>query len=186
LKKSDVIPAGVASISDVLKDATHVLPWSANVQNVYTALDTISFIEGNEYQWLHPGAAEILSSVRFAIDPSSDRMAYHLTHEPVRYDSSAEMISSAVSFGTIQGLPNGRIIILMADHQTTGGYPRLGHVCSAHLPKLAQLGPADSFRFHKISLEDAEKMLFSLQVGLQKIRHSCRQNLGLYYGAHRS
>ena len=71
-----------------------------------------------------------------------------------------ELISTGVSFGTIQLLPNGQMILLMADHQTTGGYPRIGHVISAHLPKLAQLRQSDCIYFKPTDIQTAEKLLF--------------------------
>lgn len=56
-------------------------------------------------------------------------------------DRSTDLISSAVDAGTIQLLPDGNLIVLMADHQTTGGYPRIASVIKADLPKLSQVRP---------------------------------------------
>ena len=61
--------------------------------------------------------------------------------------NKTELISSPVSFGTVQLLPDGQLIILMADHQTTGGYPRVGHVITAHLSQLAQMRPGEKINF---------------------------------------
>jgi antagonist of KipI len=57
------------------------------------------------------------------------------------------MVSAAVDFGTLQLLPNGQITVLMADHQTTGGYPRIGNIIGAHLGKMAQQAQHATIRF---------------------------------------
>ena len=64
----------------------------------------------------------------------------------------------AVTFGTIQVPNGGQPIILMADRQTTGGYPRIGNVISVDLPLLAQLKPGDYVSFEKITIEEAEQL----------------------------
>jgi antagonist of KipI len=65
----------------------------------------------------------------------------------------------------------------MADHQTTGGYPRIGHVVSAHLPKLAQLRPSDCIHFIKIDIGTAEKMLIAQQQELNILQRACLERL---------
>ena len=68
---------------------------------------------------------------------------------------SKSLVWSGVGFGTMQLLPNGKMIILMADHQTTGGYPRIGNIVTAHLPLLAQLNPHDRIKFALTEVEQA-------------------------------
>jgi antagonist of KipI len=68
-------------------------------------------------------------------------------------------VSSPVTFGTVQLLPDGQLIILMADHQTTGGYPRIANVASFDLPLVAQLDAGYKIGFELISIEEAEELL---------------------------
>jgi antagonist of KipI len=182
LKKGDEIFLNEQGINHLPGVENVVMPWSVNNTGIYSPKNVVSFLEGNEYHWLEEKSKIRLLSSTFTVASSSDRMAYSLIHDPLEYRDAQELISSAVSFGTIQGLPEGRLIILMADHQTTGGYPRLGHVCSAHLPRLSQLGPSESFTFQKIAIEDAEKMVLSLDETLQKIHRACSENLKQYHG----
>lgn len=74
-----------------------------------------------------------------------------------------ELLSSSVSAGTMQLLPSGQLIMLAADHQTTGGYPRIGHIISAHLPKMAQLRPGTTIRFLPIEQQAAENLLLKME-----------------------
>ncbi len=65
----------------------------------------------------------------------------------------------------------------MADHQTTGGYPRIGHVISAHLPKLAQLRPSDTIHFKMTDIATAENLLTAQQQELNILQRACTERL---------
>ena len=85
-------------------------------------------------------------------------MAYRL--EGPRLDTRArELISEATPTGTIQVLPNGAALLLMADRQTVGGYPKIAVLISADLPKAAQLYPGHRVRFQAVSLAEAHQAL---------------------------
>jgi allophanate hydrolase subunit 2 len=79
----------------------------------------------------------------------------------------AEMISEGVPRGAIQVLPSGELVILLADHQTTGGYPVRAVVASVDMWRVAQLRPGDRVRFDGISLECAIQLLGSVQERLR-------------------
>ena len=87
-----------------------------------------------------------------------------------------------MSFGTIQLLPDGQLIVLMADHQTTGGYPRIAHVISRDLPLIAQLGANDKVAFHLIEHTEAEQLAVEWERELSFFRVGCRfqANRGAY------
>ena len=69
-----------------------------------------------------------------------------------------QMISESVVFGTIQVPVGGQAIILMADRQTTGGYPKIGYVASVDHPALAQMAPGDMFSFSLIEMAEAQRL----------------------------
>ncbi|HET9744509.1 MAG TPA: KipI antagonist, partial [Chitinophagaceae bacterium] len=73
-----------------------------------------------------------------------------------------------------QLLPDGQLIILMADHQTTGGYPRLGNVISAHLSKLAQMNTGDTMHFKFTDHQTAETLLINQQQHLLQLQIACK------------
>jgi allophanate hydrolase subunit 2 len=68
------------------------------------------------------------------------------------------MISEATTFGTIQVPAGGQPIVLMADRQTTGGYPKIAYVATVDLPLLAQMGPGDKVQFEPLTLEAAQTL----------------------------
>jgi len=105
-------------------------------------------------------------------------MGYRLTGVSLSLRAPVELLSEGVAFGTVQLPPGGEPIVLMADHQTTGGYPRLGEVASIDLPLVAQLKPGDRLRLRIISIDEAhalylaqERDLALARVGIA-LRHS--------------
>jgi antagonist of KipI len=83
-----------------------------------------------------------------------------------------EILSEPVAFGTVQLPPDGRPIVLMADRQTTGGYPRIGEVATVDLPLLAQLKPGDSLRFRPCSVDEAQARLLARERGIARLRQA--------------
>ena len=164
LKKGDELPFNENTIyfAGLLKNEEsnfEVLPWRVNTEKVYQFPHEIGVIPGHEWPLLTAASKAAFVENNFLIHPSSDRMGYQLKGSPIALQQPLELVSSAVNFGTVQLLPDGHLIILMADHQTTGGYPRIAHVITAHLPKLAQLRPSDTIQFKWTDLEEAEQLL---------------------------
>jgi antagonist of KipI len=95
------------------------------------------------------------------------------------------LVSSAVCFGTVQLLPNGQLILLMADHQTTGGYPRIATVVRAHLPVLAQMVAGEAFHFSLTAVAAAEGNWMAQQKLLQHLQNTCKLKLQNWLHAHR-
>ena len=133
------------------------------IPNYQKSPTKIRIIAGAEFERLTAFSEQMLLKQNFTIRRESDRMGFRLTGEPLCLIEEGEMISSAIDFGTIQLLPDGQMIILMADHQTSGGYPRIAHVSSADLPILAQLNPNDEVCFELISLIEAEDLLLEFE-----------------------
>ncbi|OZU88825.1 allophanate hydrolase [Virgibacillus indicus] len=98
----------------------------------------------------------------YTVDANSNRMGYRLKSKKIT-PVNADIWSDAVPLGGIQIPGNGQPIILMADRQTTGGYPRIGTVISADLSKVAQLVPKGEIRFYPVSVEEAQKRLVEME-----------------------
>lgn len=153
-----------------------VLPWSMNPENVFTD-EPIRILCGREWDQIKACSQQLVLSKSFAISPTSNRMGYQLIQEPLKTLAKESLLSSAVTAGTIQLLPSGQLVVLMAGHQTTGGYPRLAHVISADLPRLAQKGAGDSLRFTLTDAVTAEYEWILQQNYLQQVRNVCTLKL---------
>lgn len=93
----------------------------------------------------HPDDA--LFAHEWRVASASDRQGLRLEGEALQPTDARERLSEPVAPGTIQLPPDGRPIVLLADAQTHGGYPRIGHAIRADWPRLAQLRPGDALRF---------------------------------------
>jgi antagonist of KipI len=137
----------------------------------YSSRPTIRVITGAEYEKLTALSERDFLKGDFAVGGNSNRMGFRLQGgAPLFLLDKIELVSSAVDFGTIQLTPDGQMIILMADHQTSGGYPRIAHVISMDLPVLAQLGAGDKINFEIVSLEEAESLLLEFERDLNFLR----------------
>jgi antagonist of KipI len=100
---------------------------------------------------------EFFSTV-FKVSSRSDRMGLRLEGTRLARSTDGELLSTAVAPGTIQVPPNGEPLVLMADAQTIGGYPQIGHVISVDMPVLAQLRPGASVKFAPVTLSEAHRL----------------------------
>lgn len=147
--------------------------WKANLAPCYTADDLIRIIKGPAFDFLTEDAVAMLLSSTFSISINSNTMGFRLVGEALQLTQPQEMISSAVVMGTVQLLPDGSLLILMSDHQTTGGYPVVAYVAAVDLPKLAQSSIGKHISFQCISTEAAEDLYCKQQRYLQQLKLSC-------------
>ncbi len=92
----------------------------------------------------------------FRVTPSADRMGVRLQSSALRLHP-AEILTTPVTEGAIQVTPSGEAIVLLAEHQTTGGYPVIATVISADWPLLGQARPGDTIHFREVSLAEARR-----------------------------
>lgn len=118
----------------------------------------LRIIAGREHNLFTQDSLGAFGAQIYQITPQSDRMGYRLKGPSLSRRHASEMLSEAVTAGTVQVPPNGQPIILMADCQTTGGYPRIAHVIWVDLPRLAQRAPGDRVRFEWIDLEQTQRL----------------------------
>jgi antagonist of KipI len=180
LQKDDEIgfrkPADLCPILG--KKEFEILSWRTNSDwGDENKAKEILVLPGNEWNLLTDRSKEQFFDRAFLITNQSDRMGYRLKSEPLETVTKEEVISSAVSFGTVQLLPDGQLIVLMADHQTTGGYPRIAHIISAHHSRLAQMKTGDLFIFRFTDQQTAEELLLKQQQHLLQLQIACKFKL---------
>jgi antagonist of KipI len=182
LLKDDVIELNLNRDSFLPADIDFkILPWKANENFGIADENDFLVLPGGEWDWLDTTSQEKFLKNPFYISHNSDRMGYRLDSEPLHSSVKSELVSSGVSYGTIQLLPDGQLIILMADHQTTGGYPRLGNIISTQLPALAQMKTGDKIQFRLTSHQAAENFILKQQQHLLQLQIACNLRLENYY-----
>lgn len=167
LQAGDAIPchnptaAGIALLEQLRSGKQHpYTTWTPDPQlyPAYQVNPTIRAIRGPEYELFSETSREQVWTERFQVSAQSDRMGYRLQGVSLFLQEPVELLSTAVTFGTVQVPPEGNPIVLMADRQTTGGYPRIVQVISADLPILAQVVPGHTIAFTEVSLEEAQQL----------------------------
>jgi len=117
-------------------------------------------MRGPQDEYFDQSAFDLLQRTRFTIEPQSNRMGYRLTAadripNPESRIPAGAMISDATFMGGLQVPPSGEPILLMADRQTTGGYPQIATVVTADLPLAGQLAPGDWVQFTLCTRDEA-------------------------------
>lgn len=177
LKKGDVLTAESNSsavsknISDNLQgNEVNFSEWE--IAREFTHRDyakPVGVIPANEWDWFESQFRDAFFNTEYRIDQNSNRMGYNLDGPKVGRVNHSELLSTAVVPGTIQITGDGSPILLMADCQTTGGYPRVGKVAAVDLDICGQLKPGDSIRFTPVSIKEAEKLYIERELSLRKL-----------------
>ncbi|HDR6286856.1 MULTISPECIES: biotin-dependent carboxyltransferase family protein [Bacillus cereus group] len=178
MKKGDCFQIGTYSemanrfIQDLQKDERIKTKWviSNSVLPKYKKHPKIRVIADFEYDQFTEESRKAFFTKEYKVSNYADRMGYRVEGEVLNRIEEKEILSSPVTFGTIQVPNGGQPIILMADRQTTGGYPRMGNIISVDLPLLAQLKPGDYVSFEKITLEEAEQLYIEQEVNMNLLK----------------
>jgi len=112
-------------------------------------------IDGQHAESYDAANRRLFLDTEWRIAPDSNRMGFRLLGPALQRAASDEILSGPTCLGSVQVPANGAPIALMADHQTTGGYPRIAEIVAADVPRLAQLAPGGRLRFARCSLETA-------------------------------
>jgi antagonist of KipI len=169
LKAGDDVPVGSDRTGTFHVNASGPLPFALTERRLRLE-DALEFYErdkplrvlrGPHWELFDERDRGVFLHETFEISASSDRMGYRLSGPLLDSRKRDELISSAVLSGTIQVPPSGEPIVLMADRQTTGGYPVIGLVAAAALSLVAQLRPGDEVRFEEVTIEWAQTALRS-------------------------
>jgi allophanate hydrolase len=118
----------------------------------------IRVVLGPQDDYFTEGAIQEFLHGAYTITPASDRMGFRLAGPLLENKNDYNIVSDGIVTGSIQ-VPGSKLpIVLMADAQTTGGYPKIATVISADLPLLGVRGSGRAVRFQLVSREDAEKI----------------------------
>lgn len=155
LAEGDVLPLGVVDeayarrIGKLLAEGAEVAPWGGDLvaTRQEAGVVRVRFVRGPEWESFQEAARRALTAEAFRVTPQSDRMGLRLQGPRLERVLSGEMLSSAVTEGVLQVPPDGNPILLLADRQTVGGYPRIAVVLEEDLGLLAQVKPGEMVRF---------------------------------------
>jgi len=129
----------------------------------------VRVMEGPQRDYFSADALDVLQSAEYTIGQDSDRMGFRLHGPPLSHSRGPDIISDATPLGVLQVPASGQPILLMADRQTTGGYPKIATVITADLAVAGQLGPGDAIRFAVCSAQHALAALIAQERALMPL-----------------
>jgi antagonist of KipI len=151
--------------------------WGLPVEREFNG--NIRVFAGAEWNWFTEETRQRFFNSEFKMLPSSNRMGYRLSGESLQQSEKKELISTSVVRGTIQITPDGGAILLMADAQTTGGYPRIAQVAAVDLCRCAQQRIGGLVRFDSISFAEAEQLLLERHQKFNEMKRGIAIRFGL-------
>jgi len=116
----------------------------------------VRVVLGPQDDYFTPETIQDFLSTAWRVTPASDRMGVRLDGPPLTHARGHDIVSDGIAPGAIQIPGDGRPIILLADRQTTGGYPKIATVISTDVPALGRLAPGMAIRFEAITVAAAE------------------------------
>lgn len=108
----------------------------------------------------------------YVLTNEADRMGLRFEGEVIEHKNGGDIITDGIGFGAVQVPSHGQPIIMMADHQTTGGYTKIASVISVDLPKAAQLKPGCKVRFEKVTVEEAQDLYVKELEEMEKLKET--------------
>lgn len=138
---------------------------------------TVRVLGGRHWQAFPVAERQRFRAAEFRVGKDSDRMGYRLEGEPLKPVRGGDVLSEGVVAGAVQVPPGGQPIVLMADHQTTGGYPVIAVVASVDLPVVAQLAPGETLRFELVTHEQSYAAALAREQQLGRVRDALAERL---------
>jgi len=156
-----------------LGDAGHVRCAAPALSSPIQALPRggacIRVLPGPQREYFVDDALEVLESHPYTIGQNSDRMGFRLSGPRLTHARGADIISDATPLGALQVPASGHPILLMADRQTAGGYPKIATVITADIGIAGQLGPGDTIRFQVCTPAEAMAALIAQERALMAV-----------------
>ena len=168
-KREQVLQASLSL--KLLPSGVGISQWhTADLVSEMSTVLIVHAIKGPEFDRFDSASQENIFTSEYAISSQSNRMGYRLEGKKFALEQQTEMVSSAVTTGIVQITHEGNPIILMADAQTIGGYPRIARICAADIPLLAQTRPDVKIRFNEISEEDSTNRFKELSRKMKRLK----------------
>ena len=140
---------------------THYSNSKKKLEYINTKIENIRVIKGTNFNYFSEKSKKIFFEKEFEVTKLTDRMGMRLEGPKIENIVDTNIKSEGLIKGVIQVPADGNPIIMLSDHGTIGGYPKIGTVISADYDKLVQLQPGSKLKFKEIELADAE-LLFKL------------------------
>lgn len=169
LRAGDVLPLGASAEAACLR-----LP-----RRFVRDEGPIRVVPGPQDDYFDAASWNVLTGSEFAVSPTRDRMAQAFEGPKIAAAKGHDIVSDGTPLGSLQVPGSGRPMVLMAERQTTGGYPKMGAIASVDLPRLGQIPTGRPVRFARIARETAEDLLIAERRALRELLADLAPKAGL-------
>ena len=142
---------------------------SKKLNYVNTRIENLRIIKGTNFDYFSEEGKKILFEKEFTISKLTDRMGMRLEGPKIENVIDTNIKSEGLIKGVIQVPADGNPIIMLSDHGTIGGYPKIGVVISADYDKLVQLTPGTKIKFKEVELSSAESLFKLYELETQNL-----------------
>jgi antagonist of KipI len=119
-----------------------------------------------QYDWFGLEAVHQFEHETFTVSDDSNRSGLRLIGQPILPTKRSELVTEGIALGAVQVLPDGQLVVLFVDQQTTGGYPKIANVIAADFPRVAQLRPREKLAFQFVTIPEAIELLRQQELAL--------------------
>lgn len=136
---------------------------------INSKVENIRVIKGTNFDYFSEGGKKIIFEKEFTVSKLSDRMGMRLEGSKIENIVNTNIKSEGLLKGVIQVPADGNPIIMLSDHGTIGGYPKIGVVASVDYDRLVQISPGSKIKFKQIELSDAETLFKLYEMETQNL-----------------
>ena len=137
----------------------------------YTQAPTVRVVLGPQDDRFTERGVRALFEAPYEMTPQSDRMGARLRGARIEHTQGHDIISDGVPLGGLQVVGDGQPIVLLADRQSTGGYTKIGTVCSFDIGRVCQVKPGQRLGFTQVTVAEAHELLRAHRAGLDHAIH---------------
>jgi antagonist of KipI len=156
LRKGDALPLGAGPAGPAGERLVRVRP--DRIPEYGGEADLAVLLGPQDDRFTAPGLATFLGET-YEMTPQADRMGARLRGPRIEHASGHDILSDGIPLGGIQVVGDGQPIVLLVDRQSTGGYTKIGTVCSFDIGRLAQMKPGQRLRFRRVTVGEAHATL---------------------------
>lgn len=144
---------------------------------IYQEENEIKVILGPQDDYFTKDGLYTFLSSTYEITVNSDRMGYRLRGPKIESERGVDIITDGIPLGSIQITKDGMPIVMLADHQTTGGYAKIATIISVDIDKFAQMKPGNKIKFTSINIEEAHKFLYEREMNINNMQFEINNKL---------
>ncbi|MFW5872423.1 MAG: biotin-dependent carboxyltransferase family protein [bacterium] len=167
LKKDDLLNIGKQSYDKLENILGRTIP--SNKIPAYKNENEIRVILGPQEDYFSSNGLDTFLNSAYFITVNSNRMGYRLDGPKIASKRGSDIVTDGIPLGSIQVPNDGMPIVMLADHQTTGGYAKIATVISVDIDKFAQMSPGNKIKFRQTNIAHAHKLLSEREDSIAKL-----------------